>query len=207
MTSVVYAVGTSDQPSVSWTYDANDNPATYTDELNRVTNFTYDALDRLVQQQDPPPDPNQPNVRPVTSQVWDLRGNLMQVTDPLAYVTSYAYDPGSDGDNPQLNRLTEPDPTGGTNYTITTFGHDNAGNLTTITDPMSRLTTLGYDADNQQTSTQLPNSVGGGTGGAEQFGPVRRSGRCDQVVRIQGERDRLHNKIKLSSICGWLPLN
>ncbi|HEX7380264.1 MAG TPA: RHS repeat domain-containing protein [Pirellulales bacterium] len=61
--------------------------------------------------------------------------------------------------------MTQPDPTGATNYTITTYGHDAADNLTSILDPMSRLQTIGYDADNRQISITLPNPTTGGSGG------------------------------------------
>ena len=54
---VVYAKGTSDQASVSYTYDQNDNPASFTNEIGATTLTTYDHLDRLVEQQDPRPRP------------------------------------------------------------------------------------------------------------------------------------------------------
>ncbi|HUY90664.1 MAG TPA: Ig-like domain-containing protein, partial [Pirellulales bacterium] len=159
-TQIVYAQGTPDQATVSLTYDLNDNPATYTDELGRVTDFTYDDLNRLIQTTLPPPDPNNPSVRPVLSAFFDAAGNKTSATDPLANVTSYSYDFSG-----KIIQVQQPDPAGGTNHTITRYGYDPAGNLTSITDPMSRITTLGYDADNRPNSVQLPNPVGGGTGG------------------------------------------
>jgi len=159
-TQIVYAQGTADQASVGFSYDTNDNPATYTDELGRVSDMTYDNLNRLIQTILPPPDPNNPSVRPTISAVFDALNNKTSETDPLGNVSTFAYN-----DSNQLTQVQQPDPAGGTNYTITQYGHDNAGNLTSITDPMSRLTTLGYDADNRQNSVQLPNPVGGGTGG------------------------------------------
>ncbi len=159
-TEIIYAYGTSEQASVSYTYDTNDNPATYTDELGRVTQFTYDDLDRLIQTILPAPDPNNPSVAPVISDVYNAKGKLISETDPLGNATEYSY--GAFG---HVTQVQQPDPAGGTNYTVTQYGYDDAGNLTTITDPMSRITTLGYDGDNLQTSTQAPNPVGGGTGG------------------------------------------
>ena len=159
-TTIVYAQATIDQASVSFTYDANDNPATYTDELGRVTSFVYDNMNRLVQTTLPPPDPANPTVRPVISDLFNPQGHKISETDPLGDLTQWFY--GAFGN---LIKTQQPDPAGGVNYTITQYGHDAAGNLTTITDPMSRITTLGYDADNRQTSVQLPNPAGGGTGG------------------------------------------
>ena len=159
-TQIVYAQGTADQASVSYTYDSNDNPATYVDELSRTTNFTYDNLNRLIQTVLPPPDPNNPTVRPTISKSYDALSNVISESDPLSNVTTFSYN----NDN-QLTQIQQPDPAGGTNYTITKYGYDLAGNLTTTTDPMGRITTYGYDGDNRQTSVQLPNPVGGGAGG------------------------------------------
>lgn len=61
--------------------------------------------------------------------------------------------------------MTQPDPAGGTNYTVTTYGHDNADDVTSVTSPAGDVETLGYDANRRPTSDQLPNPVGGGTGG------------------------------------------
>ena len=63
--------GTADEASVSFTYDSNDNPASYTDELGRVTSFTYDDLNRLIETDLPAPDPNNPTVFPVISDVYN----------------------------------------------------------------------------------------------------------------------------------------
>ncbi|MGH7192091.1 MAG: hypothetical protein ACREJM_00995, partial [Candidatus Saccharimonadales bacterium] len=164
---IVYAQGTPDQASVSMTYDGNDNPASYVNELSATTLTTYDNLDRLVKTQLPAPDPNNPNVRPTYTNLWDAKGRKIESTDARNLSTSYAYALGSDGDDPQLTKLTQPDPTGGSNYTVTTLGYDNADNLTSILDPMQRLTSMGYSANNLQTSVTLPNPNGGGTGGPQ----------------------------------------
>ncbi|HEX7379174.1 MAG TPA: Ig-like domain-containing protein, partial [Pirellulales bacterium] len=165
VTQITYAVGTAEQASVSFTYDANDNPASYTNELGQTTLFVYDNSNRKIAEQDPPPDPSQPSVRPTWTWTYDTRGNKLSQTDPLGRVTSYVYGPGSDGDDPDLDKVIQPDPTGGTNYTITTYGHDNADNLTSITDPLERVQSMGFDADNRQTSITLPNPTTGGSGG------------------------------------------
>jgi YD repeat-containing protein len=67
------------------------------------------------------------------------------------------------GRNP--NVVTGPDPTGGTNYTVTTYMHNHTGNLTESLDALSRDTTLAYDADSRLLSVTLPNPDGGGSGG------------------------------------------
>ncbi len=163
-TQIVYAQGTADEASVSFTYDSNDNPASYTDELGRVTSLTYDDLNRLIETDLPAPDPNNPTVFPVISALYSATGKKISETDPLGNVMQYSY--GAFG---HLTQIQQPDPAGGTNYTITQYGYDDAGNLTTITDPLSRITTYGFDADNRQTSMRAPNpSDGSGTGGPEQ---------------------------------------
>jgi hypothetical protein len=83
------------------------------------------------------------------------RGNQLSVLDPMNQLTRRVYGPGSDGDEPDLDQIIQPDPAGGTNYTVTTFGHDNAENITSVTDPMQRLQSAGFDADNRQTSITL----------------------------------------------------
>jgi RHS repeat-associated protein len=165
VSQIVYAVGTPDQATVSMTYDGNENPASYTNELGQTTLFVFDNSDRKVGQQDPPPDPSQPNVRPTWAWVYDTRGNQLSELDPMNRLTRRVYGPGSDGDEPDLDQIIEPDPAGGSNYTVTTLGHDNAENITSVTDPMQRLQSAGFDADNRQTSITLPNPVGGGSDG------------------------------------------
>jgi RHS repeat-associated protein len=165
VSQIVYAVGTPDQASVSMTYDSNENPASYTNELGQTILLVYDNSDRKVGEQDPPPDPSQPNVRPTWAWVYDTRGNQLSELDPMNRLTRRVYGPGSDGDEPDLDQIIQPDPAGGTNYTVTTLGHDNAENITSVTDPMQRLQSAGFDADNRQTSITLPNPVGGGSGG------------------------------------------
>ena len=170
LTQEVYAVGTSDQASVEYTYDQNDNEASFENELGAITLTTYDNLNHLVERQDPAPDPNQPDVRPTTTWQYDPRGDMVQTVDPRGLVTTYTYGLGSDGDDPDLDKMTQPDPLGGTNYTDTSYGHDNADDVTSVTSPAGDIETLGYDADRRPTSDQLPNPVGGGTGGPYELG-------------------------------------
>lgn len=101
LTQVVYAKGTSDQASVEYTYDQNDNPASFTNELNAVTLTTYDNLNHLVERQDPAPDPNQPNTRPTTTWQFDPRGDMVQMVDPRGLVTTYTYGLGSERRRPR----------------------------------------------------------------------------------------------------------
>ncbi|HJQ18127.1 MAG TPA: RHS repeat domain-containing protein, partial [Allosphingosinicella sp.] len=81
VSQIVYAQGTADQTSVSMTYDANDNPTRYTNELSATTLTTYDNLDRLVSTTLPAPNPSQPSIKPVYTQVWDARNRKIESTD------------------------------------------------------------------------------------------------------------------------------
>jgi YD repeat-containing protein len=61
------------------------------------------------------------------------------MTDPLNHVTSNTYD--SHGN---LLSVTTPAPGGGTAASVTQFAYDIKGQLTQITDPLNRITTLTY---------------------------------------------------------------
>jgi RHS repeat-associated protein len=69
-----------------------------------------------------------------------------------------------------LSRLTSvvmPNPSGGSGAgPTTTYAYDLDNELTSVTDPLSNVTTLGYDRAGRRTSVKLPNpSNGSGTGG------------------------------------------
>ena len=95
--------------NVKYTYDPNGNVKTVTDSLGRVTTFTYDALDRVIESKDPL------NSLP-TKYSYDAAGQLTQVTDPRGKITSYVYDGFG-----QLWRQVSPD-TGTTSYAYDTYG-------------------------------------------------------------------------------------
>ncbi|MHB1036579.1 MAG: golvesin C-terminal-like domain-containing protein [Pirellulales bacterium] len=56
VTSITYALGTADEATVSYEYDAAGNVIAATDELGRRTEYQYDALNRLTKTTSPWPD-------------------------------------------------------------------------------------------------------------------------------------------------------
>jgi RHS repeat-associated protein len=100
--------------AVTFTYDSNGNVKTRTDVVNRVTQYSYDAHNRLTQ-----------TIAPdggVTALTYDSEGNLWKVTDPRGLVTSYTYNGLG-----QVRTRVSPD-TG-----TTTFAYDSAGRMATET--------------------------------------------------------------------------
>ncbi len=89
----------------------------------RVTSYDYDDLGRIRSQQQPP---GASGERATTAFFYDLRDNLISVTESGGYVTDYRYD--------QLNRLTEtvlpdPDSAGPLGHPTTRREYDLDGSL------------------------------------------------------------------------------
>ncbi len=113
------------------TADANGNVLTHTDDLGRVTTYTYDANDNVAsisRQLDA-------NTPVTTSYTYNSFGEVLTMTDPLGNVTTNAYDA-----NGNLTSVTSPAPIA----SVTQFAYDSKGELTQITDPLGRPTTLTY---------------------------------------------------------------
>ena len=116
-----------------------------TDPLGNTTTYSYDALNRPLQQS-----VNGHELGPV----YDQAGNVISDTDlQNGYVTEYFYN--------ARNELTEfIQPNAATGATgggpVTTYTYDLAGNMTSETDPLGNVTTYGYDADGNQTSVSEP---------------------------------------------------
>ena len=91
---------TEDSYTLSYQYDSNGNPSQSTDEYGRVTEYVYDALNRLVTQTDPAPGTSTNGVAdpaPATQYRYDALGNQVSTTDPDGNTTTSSYD--------ALNRL------------------------------------------------------------------------------------------------------
>jgi YD repeat-containing protein len=134
-------------------------------QLTRLTlpdgsflSYTYDAAHRLTQIAD--------NLGNRIVYTLDAIGNRVKedTLDPanaLARTRSRAYD--------SSNRLTQD--IGGANPAteITRYAYDNQGNLTGITDPLSHVTTNGYDALSRLIKVIDPAASGSGPGGNTQY--------------------------------------
>ena len=101
------------------------NPTT--DELGRVTSYTYDTSNDVATI-------TQPSVTggtPRTTYTYNSFGEVLTMTDPLGHVTTNTYD--SHGN---LLAVTTPAPNGSTAASVTQFAYNSLGELTQITDPL-----------------------------------------------------------------------
>jgi YD repeat-containing protein len=130
--------------TTTYAYDANDNQTGMTDPLNRVTTNLYDALNRLIQVNDPLNGAAAP-----TKYEYDAQDNLTKVTDPKNLATTYTYN----GFNELVSQAS---PDTGT----TTFTYDAAGNMLTKTDARGVTVTYSYDVLNRVTSIGYPATTG-----------------------------------------------
>ena len=155
-------------------YDPNGNLTKITDPLGHVTDQSYDALDRLKQQLQPPPVAGA--ARPTVDITYDGQDNVSTITDPKRLGTTY----GNDGLSNPTN-LASPD----TGNTVKTF--DAAGNLKTSTDARGKVTTYTYDALNRvktvsySTGTATMFEYDGGTGG-----PAIARGHLSKIIDESG---------------------
>lgn len=128
--------------TVTLAYNSASNVTSRTDQRGNATNYTFDAMGRMLTAV--LPDAN-PNNHPTWTYSYDAAGNRTGVTDPLNHTTTYSFD--------ALNRQTSAtDPLGHT----TTYAYDAAGNGTSTTDPLNHTTTYAYDAANRQTAVGTP---------------------------------------------------
>jgi YD repeat-containing protein len=124
----------------TYSYDGNGNLVTGADPLNRSTTNGYDALNRLIQVNDPLNGAAAP-----TKYEYDAQDNLTKVTDPKNLATTYTYN----GFNELVSQVS---PDTGT----TTFSYDAAGNMLTKTDARGVTVTYAYDALNRVTAINYP---------------------------------------------------
>lgn len=130
-------------PDGTWrqyTYDANGNTIAVRDENGDVTQYEYDALDRMVKTIAVMDGPD-----PETQYAYDGHDNLTLVTDALNRATGYIYD-----DFGQVLFVNSPN-TGQSEYK-----YDPAGNLIQKTDAEYTTTTYNYDALNRLTGIDFP---------------------------------------------------
>lgn len=84
------AVGTADQATWNWTYNAKGQMVTATDANGNVTDYAYTVEGYLASVTEPADVAGGP--RAVTSYGYDAAGRVTSVTDPAGRVTTYAYD-------------------------------------------------------------------------------------------------------------------
>jgi RHS repeat-associated protein len=146
--------------TMSFVYDAAGNRSQRTDYNSVVTNYAYDALNRLTTISYPDITSATygydvlsrltaaANATGTVTIAYDNRSRMSSVTDVFGQVVSYAYDANSNRTQLSLN--------GGTSAT---YQYDVIDRLTQLTDNASLNTTFAYDATNKLTSRSLPNGV------------------------------------------------
>ncbi|WP_253901045.1 RHS repeat-associated core domain-containing protein [Stenotrophomonas maltophilia] len=126
--------------ATGFAYDANGNPQTVTDALQRVTSQQYDPLNRLAQ--------TLQDVGGVAAEIrsqYNALDQVTQVTDPKGLHTTYAYNGFGD-----MTGQVSPD-SGASSYTV-----DAAGNRKTATDARGVTATYHYDALNRLIGIAYP---------------------------------------------------
>jgi RHS repeat-associated protein len=141
-------------------YDAAGNRSQRTDYNGAVTNYTYDALNRLttISYADTTSATygydvlsrltTATNPTGTVTIGYDNRGRVSSVTDVFGQVVGYTYDASSNRTQLSLNAATS-----------ATYQYDVINRLTQLTDNSSLNTTFAYDATNKLTSRTLPNGV------------------------------------------------
>ncbi|MGH9873888.1 MAG: RHS repeat-associated core domain-containing protein [Pyrinomonadaceae bacterium] len=136
------------------------NRSQRTDYNSAVTDYTYDAVNRLTTISYPDATSatygydvllrltTATNPTGTVTVAYDNRSRVSSVTDVFGQVVGYAYDANSNRTQLSLN--------GGTSAT---YQYDVVNRLTQLTDNASLNTTFAYDATNKLTSRNLPNGV------------------------------------------------
>ncbi len=134
--------------SVDYDFAPNGTLDQTTDGRGVITDYSYDALKRLVSATQDPGGTDPATADTAVTYGYDPAGNLTSVTDPVGGNTTYAYD-----DLGNLVSRTSPD-TG-----TTSFRYDEAGNLIEKTDALGQVFTYSYDALNRLTRIDAPGTA------------------------------------------------
>ena len=136
---IKHSIGANVEEDIETNYDDNGNVDNTVDAYQRVTDNSFDALNRITQTQD--------TAGGITVTRYDDFGNIEEVEDPRGLITKYNYNALGD-----LKQLTSPD-TG-----ITTYTHDSAGNVKTQAGANNITVTYIYDALNRLTDVTYPDN-------------------------------------------------
>lgn len=153
--------------TMSFEYDNVGNRKKRTDYAGRVTNYTYDNLNRLTKIEydlGAGNDTDKPqstyfydDISRLTSAInnagtvaftYDNRSRLKTETDVFGQVLEYGYDAASNRTQLKLDGSVH-----------TSYAYDDANRLTTLTDEASQSFTYGYDNADRLTSRAFPNGV------------------------------------------------
>ncbi len=132
-------------------FNSNSQPTKQTDELGRVTTWTYDSAGNLTQIKLPDPDGGGPLTSPITTLVYDSQGRITSVTDARSNITSLSYDTRD-----RVTEITNAD------STRVTFTYDSASNVETRKDERGNTTSFTYDGMNRPRTVTTPDRDGAG---------------------------------------------
>jgi RHS repeat-associated protein len=160
--SMTQAVGTSDETTTSFEYDASDNLTAVVDGIGRRTEYAYDNLNRLISLTQGVPSGVGPAVA-FWQFAYDAGGNRTGMTDPLGNVTQYVYD-----ERGRLSEVIQADPDGAGPLTAptTTYDFNCVNNLVGMADALGRATTYEYDGLRRMVRAILPDPDGAGPSAA-----------------------------------------
>ncbi len=142
-----------------FTYTASGQVDTTTDALERVTDYDYDLLGRLMTVTFAKGTADEAR----QDYEYDLAGNVIATIDENRHRTEYRYD--------QMNRLrvvTQADPDGldgSQESPVTSYGYDDAGNLVSLQDANEVVTTYGFDEVGRMIEMTAPDPDGAGPAG------------------------------------------
>ncbi|WP_431037738.1 DNRLRE domain-containing protein [Streptomyces sp. P6-2-1] len=176
-------------PTTQYRYDALGNLVEATDPLDQVSRYTYDRLNRLTEREEPA---GTGTDRAHWTYTYTRTGEVLSATGPTGARAETTYD---DLDRPVSQTEIARKPV--QDAFTTHYAYDDAGNVTTRTDPGGARTSFAYDSLGQMTRLTEPG------GAVTQFGydlagrEVRRSdglGRTssllyDQAGRLVSESD------------------
>lgn len=135
LSQIQYADGT----SVSYTYDANGNVLTATDQTGQVSRFAYNSRGQLLAATDPDGH--------ATDYTYNSNGTLATITDAAGNVTTYSYDGAY-----RINQLRLAD--GNTR----SFAHDNVDHLTRSVNELGQVNSFAYNNNEELQSVTDPHS-------------------------------------------------
>ncbi|HEX5145338.1 MAG TPA: LamG-like jellyroll fold domain-containing protein [Mycobacterium sp.] len=135
-------------------YDAVGNVASTTDALGRVTSTTYDPYGDVLTVTAPDPDGSGPKTAPVITNSYDRDWELLSSTDPTGGQTQATYNYLGQ----RVSSSVSDRDTGTTIFFTTSYGYNAAGDQTTVTDPLTNVTTTDYDTAGEPTKVTDPTS-------------------------------------------------
>ena len=148
-------------PGTAYAYNAASDLTSVTDALGRVTSYSYNGSGWLETITLPDLDGPGGQSAPQIWREYDGVGNVIDITDVLGQHTLYQFD--------ALNRVIEitlPDPDGlggSLDSPVIAYAYNFAGEVTSITDPLGRITTREYDALGRLIEMTLPDPDGQGS--------------------------------------------